>query len=88
MPPERSAGPADRLEVPDWKSQHDFFFYFQLWLCVCAYERDISITMDEEQSYASLKQEMGEQVLGKNEIFLPGISTGNSKFLTFFGLWP
>lgn len=84
--------PADRLEVPDLKSQHDFFFFFffysQVWLCVCACEGDISITMDEEQSYASLKQEMEEHVGERKKIFLPGISTGNSKFLTFIGLWP
>lgn len=81
--------PADRLEVPDLKSQHDFFFFYsQVWLCVCVCEGDISITMDKEQSYASLKQEMGEHVGERMKIFLPGISTGNSKFLTFIGLWP
>lgn len=83
--------PADRLEVPELKSQHDFFFFFLLpsvAVCVCVCEGDISITMDEEQSYASLKQEMGEHVGERMKIFLPGISTGNSKFLTFIGLWP
>lgn len=83
--------PADRLEVPDLKSQHDFFFFFLLpsvAVCVCVCEGDISIMMDEEQSYASLKQEMGEHVGERKKIFLPGISTGNSKFLTFIGLWP
>lgn len=41
-----------------------------------------------QHSYSFLFEAKNEKVLGKNGKFLPGISIGNSKFLTFAGLWP
>lgn len=59
--------------------QHNLFVCCSVCGCVFKERKGMELAWFEVRN---------ENISGENEIFLPGISTGNSKFLTFIGLWP